>query len=638
MAGKGHGLGVFIAVAAALVVSVPLLVVGSLGAPPTSTSCVPGPTSNGQVAAIPGSSRADGLDAAQVGHAATIIAVGRAADVPDRGIVVALATALQESRLRVYANDGTGALAADQIGIAASLRLPHDAVGRDHGSLGLFQQQWPWWGPMRTLMDPASSARLFYTALRRVPSWQQLPLAVAAQSVQNSAYPSAYADDEPLARHLLTQLNSGVNSGVNSVVISGADMGADTGADCGAPTGGGVVRFPLPTGSGYVDQHNFAATGSSWAHRHTGTDLSVACGTPVHAVHAGTVQIVTDQAWAGPWLVKIAVAPGRLTTWYAHMQAVTVSDGDHVEAGATIGRVGEQGNAHGCHLHLEVHPHGGSIYQDPIDPSRWLADHVGRTLDGAISGIVGGSSLGRIASFNVLGDSHTRPDGEHPQMASGRQRIRWALRLLEHHRINLVGLQELQTVQAQGFRQMVGSRWGLWHAPHDTQDAVAWRTDTWQAVERRLTPIPYFGGRIRAMPVVLLRHRATGRQVWVISVHNPADTHFSGHNQSHRREAIRREIALAHALLSTTGAPVILIGDLNEKTSTFCRLTANGDLHAAAGGSHAAGTCRPPRYGGIDWIFGSPIVGWADWTVDRSAAVRRTTDHPLVFATLTSLG
>jgi endonuclease/exonuclease/phosphatase (EEP) superfamily protein YafD len=178
----------------------------------------------------------------------------------------------------------------------------------------------------------------------------------------------------------------------------------------------------------------------------------------------------------------------------------------------------------------------------------------------------------------------------------------------------------------------------MWHAPDDTQDAVAWRTNVWEAVDRRLTPIPYFGGRIRLMPVVRLRHLATREQVWVVSVHNPADTLFSPHNERHRREALRREIALSRSLISTTGVPVIFLGDLNARSDAFCRVTANGLLEAAAGGSHQAGRCRPPQFTGIDWIFGGPEVTWTDWTVDRSAAVRRTTDHPLVLATLTSLG
>ena len=118
--------------------------------------------------------------------------------------MVALAVASQESRFTNYANDGRGGdLAFFQAGVGASMSLPHEAVGTDHGSLGIFQQQWPWWGTMTDLMNPTRSAGKFYDSLLEVPGWQSMPVTVAAQKVQRSAYPDAYADDEPIARELL---------------------------------------------------------------------------------------------------------------------------------------------------------------------------------------------------------------------------------------------------------------------------------------------------------------------------------------------------------------------------------------------------------------------------------------------------
>jgi murein DD-endopeptidase MepM/ murein hydrolase activator NlpD len=63
---------------------------------------------------------------------------------------------------------------------------------------------------------------------------------------------------------------------------------------------------------------------------------------------------------------------GGLTTWYAHMQALLVEHGDEVEAGEPVGLVGSEGNSTGCHLHFEVHPSGGGIYEDNVDPAAWL--------------------------------------------------------------------------------------------------------------------------------------------------------------------------------------------------------------------------------------------------------------------------
>lgn len=92
--------------------------------------------------------------------------------------------ALAESDLYVQANSK----------IPLSLTLPHDRVGGDHDSLGVFQQRPRFWGDgseddkVRQLMDPAESARLFYAALVRVRNWTSIDPWVAAQAVQCSAF------------------------------------------------------------------------------------------------------------------------------------------------------------------------------------------------------------------------------------------------------------------------------------------------------------------------------------------------------------------------------------------------------------------------------------------------------------------
>ncbi|MFY0408626.1 peptidoglycan DD-metalloendopeptidase family protein [Solicola sp. PLA-1-18] len=136
----------------------------------------------------------------------------------------------------------------------------------------------------------------------------------------------------------------------------------------------GPVTFPLPATAQFVDNQNFGSSGSHWSSRHTGNDFSTPCGTPVLAANAGTVAVVTDQGWSGPWLVQVATGPGRLTTWYAHMMRIVVTDGQVVQAGQQIGFVGTEGNSSGCHLHLELHPRGGSIYEDATDPVPWLRE------------------------------------------------------------------------------------------------------------------------------------------------------------------------------------------------------------------------------------------------------------------------
>lgn len=118
-----------------------------------------------------------GFAGAQLDHAATIAAVGREMGVPDRGLVIALATAMQEATLR---------------------NLDHG----DRDSLGLFQQRpSQGWGSPVQVRDPRYAATQFYDRLLQVPGWEAMPLTVAAQTVQRSAYPDAYAkwEDEAAA-------------------------------------------------------------------------------------------------------------------------------------------------------------------------------------------------------------------------------------------------------------------------------------------------------------------------------------------------------------------------------------------------------------------------------------------------------
>jgi endonuclease/exonuclease/phosphatase family metal-dependent hydrolase len=401
-------------------------------------------------------------------------------------------------------------------------------------------------------------------------------------------------------------------------------------ASCTTTTGPGTVSFPLPRGAAYVDNRNWGGHGSHWAGMHTGTDLSVACGTPVLAATAGRVVVDTGQGWAGRWLVQVSTGIGQLTTWYAHMRALTVSDGDTVAAGQQIGEVGDLGNATGCHLHFEVHPRGGSIYQDSVDPTGWLHENVGR--DGGRVSPASWSSDSEaftLATFNVLGDSHTTATGSKPRMASGPARMHGVIRLLDTYGVDVAGLQELQRPQRRAFRLEAATTFTAWSPPGDTENSIAWRRDRWDVVSTGAVPIPYFDGHPRRMPVVRLRDRSTGRDSFFVNVHNPADTRRYPHQSRWREAAVAREIALVHRLSASTGVPVFLTGDLNDRRQVFCRLTDLGAMTASNGG-HSAGKCHPPRTAGIDWIFAAGNAEFSDHTVDRSPIVRATSDHPFV--------
>jgi N-acetyl-anhydromuramyl-L-alanine amidase AmpD len=122
-------------------------------------------------------------------YARAVIAEGQRRGITPRGIVIALATCLVESNLTMYANAK----------VPESMSLPHEAVGSDGFSVGLFQQQvrkgnngqW-WWGDAATCMDPTKSAGLFYDRLARIDYNGPNSPGSYAQAVQQSAFPDRY--------------------------------------------------------------------------------------------------------------------------------------------------------------------------------------------------------------------------------------------------------------------------------------------------------------------------------------------------------------------------------------------------------------------------------------------------------------
>ena len=167
-----------------------------------------------------------------------------------------------------------------------------------------------------------------------------------------------------------------------------------------------------------------------------------------------------------------------------------------------------------------------------------------------------------------------------------------------------------------------------------THNSLAWRVDRWELVANYTIPIPYFGGDLIRMPYVLLRDRLTGREVWFANFHNPANTKKRGNNAKWRKKATQLELRLMNQLVST-GRPVVLTGDMNDRAEYFCPMTAGAPMAAAKGGSRGPGTCTLPAKPPIDWIFGSYDVGFTGYTEKRGSLVKKTTDHPLVYADAT---
>jgi hypothetical protein len=143
------------------------------------------------------------LDLEQAKNASTIAAVGQSLNVPAFGIEVAVATARQESKL-------------------------HNLSYGDRDSLGLFQQRpSQGWGTEAQIMDPVYASTKFYQALLRVSGWQQLTLTQAAQAVQQSGTPTAYAQWEQFSSVVTSVFTGQAGAGLGCT-LDGPTFAAQT--------------------------------------------------------------------------------------------------------------------------------------------------------------------------------------------------------------------------------------------------------------------------------------------------------------------------------------------------------------------------------------------------------------------------
>jgi hypothetical protein len=166
------------------------------------------------------------LDITQMANAATVAAVGIRRGLPDRAIVVALATALQESKLE-------------------------NLDGGDRDSVGLFQQRpSQGWGTAEQLQDPRFAAGKFYSALARIRGWQEMRITEAAQRVQHSAYPEAYERWSD-------------NATVLTEALAGQVAGAVTCSRVGSPTLRGAAAAAALDAGLRLDWGDLASVASS---------------------------------------------------------------------------------------------------------------------------------------------------------------------------------------------------------------------------------------------------------------------------------------------------------------------------------------------------------------------------------------
>jgi murein DD-endopeptidase MepM/ murein hydrolase activator NlpD len=211
----------------------------------------------------------------------------------------------------------------------------------------------------------------FYDKLVKVPNWESLPLTDAAQKVQGSAYPDAYAKHETLAALLVDKLAKGAARAVGSLV----DLRCVFPGEVSASGWTVPVRAEIVSGFRTPDRPS-----------HYGVDLGVPKGTVIHAASSGVVLTAKCNASSpsgGPWSCDIdgssavhgcgwyvdILHAGNVITRYCHMVTrPDVTVGQTVTAGQPIGHSGSSGNSSGPHVHFEVHLNGDSSNGGAVNP------------------------------------------------------------------------------------------------------------------------------------------------------------------------------------------------------------------------------------------------------------------------------
>ena len=246
-----------------------------LPAPPLSEGCEVD-TSNGIV----------DLSVTQMGNAGTISAVAVSRNLPERAVTISLATAMQESRLE-------------------------NLTAGDRDSIGLFQQRpSQGWGTPAQIGDPVYATDKFLDKLVKIPGYAQLPLTVAAQDVQHSGFPDAYAQHEDDATTLAGALTGRLPATLNCTVNGVGKATAGAVSSDGMQPGAALVAKALTKDFGpTVQPVAAAAVPAAPASAGSGSDSSASSAsapTPGLSLSVGTGQSTAGQqrGWAvAQWAV-----------------------------------------------------------------------------------------------------------------------------------------------------------------------------------------------------------------------------------------------------------------------------------------------------------------------------------------------
>lgn len=233
----------------------------------------------------------------QADNAALISAIALHRGLPARAATIGIATAMQESKMR---NIDYG----------------------DRDSLGMFQQRpSQGWGTEAQVQDPRYATEAFFDVLARIKGYDDMPVTVAAQSVQRSAFPDAYAQHEPLARAFASSLTGNAGASLNcrlhpAETIDLVGFTARLAADFPG------LKFTAVDQAVTISDSNIASTATAfgieenqlrWALANWSVAVAEAHG--IDSVHVGSEAWSRTSSWSSP--PETADAPGGIEIRFA---------------------------------------------------------------------------------------------------------------------------------------------------------------------------------------------------------------------------------------------------------------------------------------------------------------------------------
>lgn len=278
-----------------------------------------------------------------------------------------------------------------------------------------------------------------------------------------------------------------------------------------------------------------------------------------------------------------------------------------------------------------------------------VSDILDGTDDDPETGSVqtGAGSEFRVASFNVLGASHTEgPKKNKKGFSNSSERIKRSMEVITSNNFQIVGLQELESNQADAIHK------GLTNFDHTTvgkgSDQIIWDTTKFSKITQGTWKSAYFGGAIDE-PWVKLKDIDTGQTLYVMNVHDPI-------NRGQGNAKTRYENALKHleqVKKLSASAPVVFTGDFNEgytknagsgalsnAKTTYCVLVGDGTMNDAydltvpreSGCPDHTKDRTAPNTGQIDHIYLSADLKASTFKGIKGGNSTNGSDHPTVYS------